>query len=71
MGPGVQYSLCREWFALLGEVYSVYNTRENLTSGYTFWENLCKGYIVRPCQLTSEMFKGLISPRQKGITTHG
>jgi hypothetical protein len=33
--------------------------------------NLCKDYIVKPCLLTSVVFKGLIGPRQKGITARG
>jgi hypothetical protein len=33
--------------------------------------NLRKGYEVKPCLLTLLVFKGLIGPRQKGITAHG
>jgi hypothetical protein len=33
--------------------------------------NLCKGYIVRPCLFTLVVFKGLIGPRQEGITACG
>jgi hypothetical protein len=28
-------------------------------------ENLCKGYVMKPCLLTSVVYKGLISLRQK------
>jgi hypothetical protein len=28
--------------------------------------SLCKGYVVKPCQLTLVVFEGLINPRQKG-----
>jgi hypothetical protein len=30
--------------------------------------NLCKGYVVRPCLFTLVVFKGMIGPRQEGIT---
>jgi hypothetical protein len=32
---------------------------------------LGKSHIVKPCLLTLEVFKGLYTPRQKGITSHG
>jgi hypothetical protein len=31
----------------------------------THQENLCKGYVVKPCQLTLEVFEALTDPRQK------
>jgi hypothetical protein len=31
--------------------------------------NLCKDYVVKPCELTLVVFEGLIDPRKKGITT--
>jgi hypothetical protein len=33
--------------------------------------SLCKGYVVKPCQLTLVVFEGLIETRQKGIMTLG
>jgi hypothetical protein len=33
--------------------------------------NICKGYIVRPCRLDLEVFKGLIGSRPKGNMSHG
>jgi hypothetical protein len=42
----------------------------NLTDDYNL-RNLCKGYIVKPCLFTLVVFKGLIAPRQKGITARG
>jgi hypothetical protein len=32
---------------------------------------LCKDLIVKPCELTLELFKGPYNPRQKGIMTCG
>jgi hypothetical protein len=32
---------------------------------------LGKSHVVKPCLFTLVVFKGLIGPRQKGITTHG
>jgi hypothetical protein len=40
------------------------------TSGYNLG-NLYKGYVVKPCLFTLVVFKGLIGPRQKGITARG
>jgi hypothetical protein len=42
----------------------------NLTGGYSP-RNLCKDYVVRPCLFTLLVFKGLIGPRQEGITAYG
>jgi hypothetical protein len=33
--------------------------------------NLCKSYIVKPCWLTLEVFKGLYNLRQNGIMSRG
>jgi hypothetical protein len=37
----------------------------------THQENLCKGYVAKPCRLTLGVFEGLIDPRRKRITTCG
>jgi hypothetical protein len=33
--------------------------------------NLCKSYVVKPCRLTWEVFKGMYNSRKKWNMTHG